>query len=581
MTSFYTFSKTNQELRSESADRVVFLVGSFNGYLNFGDILQLRGIIRWYKQHWPRAIICPLLNLQTITDEKILHDFIDFFETPHWLLYKHCDEEHANKIVSVLGLEPPKVTDKLMPTILHVYGGGFFNGFWGRWMLDLIESVLHTFPINRYVISGQQVGNEFASVLAEHCRRYKPDLVGCRDPISVKVLTQLGIDAFFSGDDAFEELLRYADIPVTVNTTSLSKPPFGLHLNLSKYVYSSPIQGQQIQAIDHTILQRLQCLFQLLIKQFNSSGFPVIVGSYLDSRQEVQDTWAALKSTILTRYFPQFIGLDIVGLLLQGKLEEAIPLLRSIKLFISTSYHTALFLKILGVPTYLLAFNDYYIQKQSGIQEQKRSLQEFLNIDPEILLKEQEAILLSHRKARQKWNGLLERELSKISERWGVILRGIAYLKESEKRKSVKLYELEQKIGCLNSENVTLREQLASLKEQNSDMLKKLEEQKQVVSHLESENAFLREQLEALYKQNSDTTKEIESLYKQNDMFLKEISKLRQENTILATKLEIVEQSKSWKLVQKYWAMMDRPFWRLILSPVRKIAFMVIRALNR
>ncbi|OIQ53976.1 polysaccharide pyruvyl transferase [Moorella thermoacetica] len=551
---FYTLPETNRKINSEGASRVVVLAGSFNGYLNFGDLLQLRGALRWHKQHWPGAVLCPLLHLRTVSDEKTLRELIEFFDTPHWLLYAHHSEEDANSRAKALGLEPLRVSDSLTPAILHVYGGGFFNGFWGRWMLDLIEAVLHTFPIGRYVISGQQVGAEFAPVLAEHCRRYRPDLVGCRDPLSVEILTHSGIEAFFSGDDAFEELLRYAETPATANVTSLLNPAFGLHLNLSGYVYSSPTQGDQAQISDRVISQQIECLLQLLVTRFGPSSIPIIVGSYLDPRHEVQDTWAAVKRTLLTRYLPQFIGLDIAGLLLQGRLEEAIPLLRSLKLFVATSYHTALFLKILGVPTYLLAFNHYYIQKQSGIQETTRSFEELLTIDPETLRKEQETVLLAHQKARQEWKELLERELSETPEKWGVILRGIAYLKEDEKRKSAKIKEQEQVIARLESENVAFRDQLESLQRQNSVMAEKLEEQKQIIARLESENVFLREQ---------------------------EVSKLRQDNAALSAKLEIIERSRSWKLVRKYWTMMDQPFWRLILSPIRKIALIAYRALNR
>lgn len=543
---FYTLPEMNRKINSESASRIIFLAGGFNGYLNFGDLLQLRGALRWHKQHWPGAVLCPLLHLRTVSDEKTLRDLIDFFGTPHWLLYAHHDEDDASGRAAALGLEPVKIPDNLNPLILYVYGGGFFNGFWGRWMLDLIEAVLHTFPIGRYVISGQQVGAEFAPVLAEHCRRYRPDLVGCRDPLSVEVLTHLGIEAFFSGDDAFEELLRYAETPATANATSLVNSVFGLHLNLSGYVYFSPTQGAQAQVSDRGISQQIECLLQLLFTRFGPSSIPIVVGSYLDSRDEVQDTWAAVKRTFLTRYFPQFIGLDITGLLLQGRLEEAVPLLCSLKLFVATSYHTALFLKVLGVPTYLVAFNDYYTQKQSGIQEPTHSFEEFLNIDPETLRKEQEAVLSAHQKARQEWMGLLERELNEMPEKWSAVLRVTTYLQENKNRLSAKVNE-----------------------------------QDHIIARLESENVALREQLESLHRQNSVMAEELDNLYKQNAVLGDEIAKLRRDKAALAAQLEIIERSRSWRLVRKYWSLMDQLFWRLLLSPIRKIAIGIWRIKKR
>ncbi|ADL07266.1 polysaccharide pyruvyl transferase family protein [Thermosediminibacter oceani] len=538
---FYTLPETNRKINSEDASQIVILAGGFNGYgRNFGDLLQLRGTLRWYKQHWPDAVLCPLLHLRTTSDAETLRELIDFFETPHWLFYTHHSEEDTSSRGAAFGLEPLKVSDRLIPIILHVYGGGFFNGFWGRWMIDLIEAVLQTFPISRYIISGQQLGAEFVPVLAEHCRRYRPDLVGCRDPESVKILTQSGIDAFFSGDDAFEELLRYAEIPAKDNNALLLNLSFGLHLNLSNYVYSSPIQEQQNQSLDQVILQQLQDLFQLLTTQFDPLSFPILVGSYLDSRQEVQDTWAALKRTLLTRYFPQFIGLDITGLLLQGRLEDVVPLLRSVKLFVANSYHTALFLKILGVPTYLLAFNDYYTQKQSGIQSTIHSFEEFLTEDLETLRKEQEAILSAHQKARQEWMGLLEHELKEMPEKRGAVLRVTTYLQEDRNR-----------------------------------LLAKVNEQEYIISRLESENVALREQLESLHRQNSVLSGELDNLYKQNAVLGDEVAKLRQDNTALAAQLGIIVRSRSWRLVQKYWRLMDRPFWRLLLTPIRKVGIWI------
>lgn len=547
MIHFYTLPETNWKINSEGTNRVVILAGSFNGYgRNFGDLLQLRGTLRWHKQHWPGAVLCPLLHLQTISDEKTLRELIEFFGTPHWLLYAHHGEEDANSRAAALGLEPLRVSGSLTPAILHVYGGGFFNGFWGRWMLDLIEAVLHTFPIGRYVISGQQVGAEFAPVLAEHCRRYRPDLVGCRDPLSVEVLTHSGIEAFFSGDDAFEELLRCAETAATANATPPLNSAFGLHLNLSRYVYSSPTQGDRAQVSEQAISQQIECLLQLLVTRFGPSSIPIIVGSYLDPRHEVQDTWAAVKRTLLTRYFPQFIGLDIAGLLLQGRLEDAAPLLRSVKLFVATSYHTALFLKILGVPTYLLAFNDYYTQKQSGLQEPARSFEEFLTIDPETLRKEQQAVLSAHQKARHEWMGLLERELNEMPEKWGAVLRVVTYLQEDKNRLSTKVNE-----------------------------------QEHIIARLESENVALREQLKSLHNQNSLMAEELDNLYKQNAVLGDELAKLRRDNAALAAQLEIIERSRSWRLVRKYWTLMDRPFWRLLVAPIRKVGIWIWRIAKR
>lgn len=215
------------------AKQIVFLIGSYNGYwYNFGDLLQLKGVINWYKQRFSGALLCPIVDIQPLVEQaSILNDISAFFGIDDWIFYaRNRESDIIDREAEIGKLQALVIPERNVVTILHVYGGGFFNSFWGEGMLEVIQWVLQQLPVDYYILSGQQVGVEFASILAEHCRQYRPDLIGCRDPLSLQVLKQQGIDAIFSSDDAFEEMSRYSEVPVIDGTTIPIQPEFGLHL---------------------------------------------------------------------------------------------------------------------------------------------------------------------------------------------------------------------------------------------------------------------------------------------------------------------------------------------------------------
>jgi len=466
MVRFYVSSETNQAINSEGIKRIILFAGSYNGYyMNFGDLLQLRGVLRWHRKENPNSLLCPLLHVSPIPDKKFVDELTTFFGTPHWIFYVHEEENPSDQIVK-LGLEPLRISSSVPSIILHVYGGGFFNSFWGHWMLKMIEDVLFIFPIEHYVISGQQVGKEFGPILAEHCRRYRPELVGCRDPISVEVLSKNGVNAVFSSDDAFEEMNSCAE---SLNRPLLEKEnTFGLQLNLSSYVYLPSYQAEQNLSAQLQ-MEQIENLLTLLVARFGAGSVPILVDSYLAPRPEVQNMWISIKQSLLTKYFPHFIGVDLVGFLLQKKLSEAASILRSVSRFIATSYHTAFFAKIVGIPTYLLAFNDYYSQKCSGIEPKRRTLEEFLSETSDTIIREQDEIIQNHREARTKWLAELKQVLGSTNVQ-AAVARMTAYYQETSRRLQAELGEREKVIEGLRLEVSALQQEIAALRSQNSTL---------------------------------------------------------------------------------------------------------------
>ena len=540
MVRFYVSSETNRAINSEGFKRVVLFAGSYNGYyMNFGDLLQLRSVLRWHRKENPDSLLCPLLHVSPIPDKKFIYELTSFFGTPYWIFYVHEEEDARNQIVK-LELEPLRISPSMPSASLHVYGGGFFNSFWGHWMLKMIEGVLVTFPIEHYVISGQQVGKEFGAILAEHCQRYRPELIGCRDPVSVEVLSRNSVKAIFSGDDAFEEM---SDCVEGFNKQLLEKNTFGLQLNFSGYVYLPSYQpeGNLPAQLQDVLVEPVENLLKVLVAKFGTAVIPILVDSYLTVRPEVQNMWVSIKQSLLTKYFPRFVGVDLVGFLLQGRLAEAARILRSASHFIATSYHTAFFAKMVGIPSYLLAFNDYYSQKRSGIETKSRTLEDFLNESPEAIVREQEEIIQNHREARAKW-----------------------------------LAELRQILGSTNVQAVVVR-MAAYYQETNRRLQGELEGKERVIEGLHSEVSRLQQETAVLRSQNSILSEEIASLQADLEERNRVIEGLHSEVSRLWERLSLIENSRSWRLVQVYWRAMTSPFWRGMFWLPRKIVHLLWR----
>jgi len=520
---FYVLSKTNQGLNIHQPDQVIFLAGGYNGYYyNFGDLLQLKGALNWHKKENPNALLCPLIHLAPVSNKAFIEELSSFFGTSDFIFYAF-EEEDFKERVAKLSLEPLQLPTKLPTIVFHLYGGGFFNRFWGEFKLKEIEGVLESFPVDHYVISGQQIGLEFASTLAQHFRKYQPDLIGCRDLKSVEILAKHGITAKFSSDDSFEELLAIVNEAKNLEGLESKKFSFALNMNLSYYVLS----------MDEVFFERFDWLLNLLSSKTKDKGIPIFVESYLTQSDEVQNMWLSIKKTLLTKYFPKFLGIDLAGALLKGELNIAGSILRLAPLFIANSYHTALFGKMLGIPTYLLSFNDYYSQKQSGIEVKQRTLEEFLDENPEVILKEQEETLKIHEEARAKWLKELKEVLSYEPKK--AYLRAISYYREEVARLKVSLEEKDRLLNELSFETERLKSEVERLSEENI------------------------------------------TLKKHNNLLAEEVNKLSSDISHLKERLSFIENSRSWRLVEAWWRVKAHPIGRIVFFPIVKLIHLLWR----
>lgn len=375
--SFFATPTTLKKLNSPESPKVL-LVGGFNGYWNFGDILMLQGVVRWHRARKESSVVASLHELSRVADPQALQQLPGVLGTEDFVFFSSAPWEEADRTARGLGLEPVSPLLLQGPAHLHVYGGGYFNGRWGDSMLGLIETVLRTWLPVHYILSGLQVGPEFAGQVAAHARQWQPALVGCRDPESAEALVACGLQARLSGDDALEELERATEEASRGGARSPVPGRFALHMNLSTYVYTNVGDDPDAQPTPSAVMNE-----QLLAlrSRFGESASPIVLNAYIDERPAVEDSVAAMRKTAFPEHFPRADVIDLVGLLFHGRLAQAVEQIRHSEVLVASSYHVTLLGKVAGVPTHLFAFNDYYRQKKAGLAETEGSLEKFLVSD--------------------------------------------------------------------------------------------------------------------------------------------------------------------------------------------------------
>ncbi|WP_141327110.1 hypothetical protein [Myxococcus sp. AB025B] len=488
--SFFATSTTLKKLYAPELSKVL-LAGGFNGYWNFGDILMLQGAVRWHLGRKESAVVS-IHELGRVQDAQYLRQLPVVLGTEDFVFFSADSGDTASTKARELGLEPVSPTRLRGAARLHVYGGGYFNGRWGDGMLSLVESLLHAWLPGHYVLSGLQVGPEFAGRLAAHAHQWQPLLLGCRDPESVQALVEHGAPALLSGDDALEELGRAAE--EASRQEPRPKPPgrFALHMNLSTYAYTDPgVDPGSLPPPAATMNEQLQALRA----HFGEAAAPVVLNAYIDERPVVEDSLAAMRKTAFTEHFPQADVVDLVGLLFQGRLSQAVERIRECEALVASSYHVTLLGKVSGVPSHLFAFNEYYRQKKAGLAESETSLKDFLEGGLPSSLERGGAYIEEQRRLRREWLSRLEASLAQPVAHVNWVSRAATWLEEVRA-------ELRQEKQLRAEEAHATRSALEELQARHHALLARCEagearvrELEQQLAHRDAEGSALRGEL--------------------------------------------------------------------------------------
>ena len=352
----YADVKTINILKDETSK--VILLGSYLGYSNFGDILQLKGAIKFHREHTnlEPVVVCAL---QSISDDTFINKIRKWFGIKAIIF---IDEEAYD--VSLLHLQP--IREARTIEYFHLYGGGFLNVMWGDYYISFIEGLINSFKINNYIVTGQQIDSKYVSSLQAHFQRFPPRIVGGRDYNSVDIINKMGIPVDFSFDDAIEIISTW----VTRRPINKIKTKTGnilIHINTSSYT----------EAHNNIVIDNLNAVI---------NKYPyheaVLLQVYDDCRLDVRDTLFSVVNMEDKFPFLNYKVVDLAKMALQvdpyDTVDDANLMFLDGELAVSSSYHTTIFCNLLGIPCYLISLNDYYQQKRHGLGEEG-VLEDFLN----------------------------------------------------------------------------------------------------------------------------------------------------------------------------------------------------------
>lgn len=307
-----------------AADRPgVLLVGGYLGYPNFGDILQLRGVIAWHRAAGRDPIL--VCDRAAVTDADFTARLRRWFGVDK-IIYWSDPELTAEPVGLISAPEDIRVP------YLHLYGGGFLNRLWGPRMLGFVELLHKRFGVGHYVMSGQQAEEGLIGLLREHIERCRPIIAGGRDDETVRVLKLSGMNAAYSFDDAAEMMTAFCaavagpaqDVEAAPKTSGAERVYF--HLNVSPYAADAP------DAVSH-LGERVSQVLRSTRETTGHDTHATLLHAYNDERvHDVADTLGVVLRLgdrfPMSSYRGLHLGRMACELSLDGEAAFTTPLLR-------------------------------------------------------------------------------------------------------------------------------------------------------------------------------------------------------------------------------------------------------------
>lgn len=364
MTSVRFFTDPGSLVALAAARRICYLVGGYDGSPNFGDALQfLTALSRVEAVGNIRPVA--LLRL----DRRLDH------LGARWL----GDDARTKELMPLFydagrgETEPGLVEVRVPPAAsaaLYIYGGGFLTEMWGEERIELLRALerWHWVPAPgscrwRPVLTGQQLSPWVATNAGREARGLLASaaLIGVRDGLSAR-LAGAAVDpdpeTMLEGlcDDAFPEIVRRLPADGSRQAAARRPAPGGpltvnVHLSLAPYTG----QGPRLFRLAVDALTRLPA-------PAPTAHLRLLVAH--EGRHIAESSGYAELAALL-----QQAGFAPEQVVLLADLDRAFEAVATADAAIVMSYHLGLAHLVAGVPTLLLAGNDYYRQKHGGLRE--------------------------------------------------------------------------------------------------------------------------------------------------------------------------------------------------------------------
>ncbi|MBS1906824.1 MAG: glycosyltransferase [Actinobacteria bacterium] len=333
-------TEQTQDALTAGETGVLLYTGS-NGASNFGDILQTRNIVRYWRDRTDAAVLLVLPAFAAVPAER--HRRLrDWLGADHLVYF-------AEDPLSDLHPDLREFLPMAQPAPLHIVGGGYLNALFGAQHLAVIEAIAEAFATPSILSSGLQIDASVLPALTALAQRHRLLEVGVRDAQSLELVRQAGLPGVDTFDDLTEVLLSWAPESATARVPGTVV----VHLNTSDYAGGTDA------------LAMWRGIFELLATR--GIRRIVIVNAYADQRSEVRDALRSIAD--LAEDFP-FLSYEVVDIAqvalradIRSPLPDALRELAAAEFAITSSYHTALLLSALGVPAFLTSANGYFAQK--------------------------------------------------------------------------------------------------------------------------------------------------------------------------------------------------------------------------
>lgn len=328
----------------------VYLYGGYVGYDNFGDIIQLKSVLYFYRQHTILEPVILLHKTPHLTRDRI-SKLGRWFETSNLIFIGDPDSDLKTTLTQVkeFGGE----------SLFHIYGGGFLNSYWGQEIINNIQSFLTTAQPREYLFSGQQLDRSVIPRLRLLFSYKSPSLFGVRDKQSYELagkrLQQVAL--YFSFDDACDLFLLMIRRDRRKNLFKIRKKHrLLIHINTSDY------SSKNIKRVAEYLVR---------LGQSRDDMKPIVIQAYQDIRPDLKDSGESILE--LNDRFPyaNYEVLNLAAVTLSFSPESPStyfmePLLE-VNFALVSSYHVALFMRLLKVPTFLMNENEFYDQKSQAL----------------------------------------------------------------------------------------------------------------------------------------------------------------------------------------------------------------------